>query len=154
MIRRATNDDKSRVIELLRDSRLGAGFDKPDGLTGFTFPFDPIYAERLFVRYRVAPRTFCIVYDVDGRAEGILMAHAFEHDFGPVLIAQERVWWIDPNHRGSSAARMLNAYEEWAINSGCKFVGMAGMGEDPIVGELYKRRGFRVAETHYLKALS
>jgi GNAT superfamily N-acetyltransferase len=153
MIRRAIETDRARVITLLEASRAGAGFDRPEGLTGFVFPFSPAYAERLFWRYLRAPKAMFIIHDVDGLAQGLLMAHAFEHDFGPVMVAQERVWWIDPEHRGSAAARMLNSYEEWAKNLGCKFVGMAGMGEDPVVGELYKRRGYRVAETHYLKAI-
>lgn len=95
----------------------------------------------------------CLVHDVEGIAQGVLMAHAFEHDFGPVWISQERVWWIDPAHRGSAATRMLDAYESWSIDQGCKFAGMAGMGEDPQVGTLYRRRGYRCAETHFLKAL-
>lgn len=154
MIRPAVVSDKSRCVELLRDSRVGAEFDRPGGLTGFVFPFDPAYAERLFVRYLRGHRMLCLVHDVDGRAEGVLMAHAFEHDFGPVLLAQERVWWIDPAHRGGTAAvRMLDAYEAWATSRGCTFAGMAGMGSDPAVMRLYQRRGYRAAETHCLKAL-
>jgi hypothetical protein len=154
MIRPATIADKARVVELLRDSRTGAEFDRPDGLTGFVFPFEPAYAERLFLRYRSQPRMICVVHDVAGRAEGVLMAHAFEHDFGPVWLSQERVWWIDPAYRGSAAPRMLDAYETWSRQQGCRFAGMAGMGDDPTVGKLYQRRGYRRAETHYLKVLA
>lgn len=154
IIRRATESDKDRIVELLRDSRLGAGFDSPAGATGFQFDFSLGYAERLFWRYLRAPRALCLVNDVEGVAQGVLMAHAYEHEFGPVMIAQERVWWIDPHHRGSAAMRMLYAYEQWAKELGCRFVGMAGMGEDPMVGELYRRRGYRVAETHYMKVAS
>lgn len=156
MIRRAVSTDRARVVELLRDSRVGAGFDRADGLTGFVFPFDPAYAENLFLRYLLGRqfKAFCLIHDVDGVPQGVLMAHAFEHDFGPVWIAQERAWWIDPAHRGGTAApRMLDAYETWAAEQGCRFVGMAGMGDDPAVGALYQRRGYRFAETHYLKPL-
>ena len=139
---------------MLRNSRDGAGFDRADGHSGFVFPFVPVYAERMFARYSRGPRVLCIVHDVAARAEGVLMAHAFEHDFGPVWIAQERVWWIDPAHRGGTAAmRMLDYYEDWAAQQGCRFAGMAGMGNDPAVMKLYQRRGYRVAETHCLKAL-
>lgn len=154
MIRPALATDKAHVVELLRDSRSGAGFDHADGLTGFTFPFEAAYAERMFARYLRGFRVLCLVHDVAGRAEGVLMAHAFEHDFGPVWVAQERVWWIDPAHRGGTTApRMLDEYEKWAANRGCTFVGMAGMGDDPAVMKLYQRRGYRRAETHCLKAL-
>jgi GNAT superfamily N-acetyltransferase len=142
-------------VELLRDSRVGAGFDHADGLTGFVFPFDPDYAERLFLTHLRAPRAMCIVHTAGfDRAEGILMATATEHPFGPVWLARETLWWIDPAHRGgSAAARMLDNYENWSRKQGCRFVGMAGMGNDPLVAKLYQRRGYRVAETHYLLPL-
>jgi GNAT superfamily N-acetyltransferase len=123
-------------------------------LTGFVFPFDPAFAERLFHRYLRGGFALCLVHDVDGAPQGVLMAHAFEHDFGPVWLSQERVWWIDPAHRGSAAPRMLDAYETWAASKGCTFAGMAGMGDDPVVMKLYQRRGYRVAEMHCLKALA
>jgi hypothetical protein len=155
MIRRGTLDDRTRAVQLLRDSRLGAGFDSSAGATGFAFPFEPAYAARLFVNYLTAPKCLCLVAEANGVAQGLLLAHAFEHDFGPVWLAQERVWWIDPIHRGlRGAALMLDAYECWAKEEqGCAFAGMAGMGDDPDVAKLYLRRGYRVAETHFLKVL-
>ena len=122
-------------------------------VSGFVFPFDA-YAERLFFVTCAGSYVLCLVHDVDGTAQGVLMAHAFEHDFGPVWLSQERVWWIDPAHRGSAAPRMLDAYEAWARTNGCRFAGMAGMGDDPAVMKLYQRRGYRVAETHCLKPLA
>lgn len=154
MIRRAVYEDKDRAAKLLMDSRAGAGFDRQTGITGFVFPPVLAYAERLFLRYRSAPRCLCLIYEADGAAQGILLASAFEHDFGPVQIAQERAWWIDPAHRGPAAMRMLAFYENWAQHEQeCQFAMMAGMGGDPAVGALYRRRGYREAETHYLKAL-
>lgn len=152
MIRLATPNDRTRVVELLADSRVGAGFDTAGGITGFVFPFRADYAERLFLAH-LRGRTMAIVHDVAGSAQGVLMATATEHPFGPVWLARETVWWIDPAHRGTAAVRMLDAYETWAAAQGCQFVGMAGMGDDPAVAKLYQRRGYRVAETHYLKAL-
>lgn len=152
MIRRGRLSDAPRAVELLRDSRTGAGFHKPDGVSGFVFPFDPEYAERMFLRYLAGDRLLCLVLDVDGVAQGLLLAHAYEHEFGPVWIAQERVWWIDPAHRGIAAIKMLDAYDDWWRSEGCSFGGMGGMGEDPAVRKLYERHGYRVAETHFLKA--
>lgn len=155
MIRPANINDKERAVELLAQSRIGAGFDDPNGSTGFTFPFDQVSAERLFMMHIQIPRMVCFIYDVSGQAEGLLMAIAHQHPFGPVWIAKETLWWIDPAHRGGTAAsRMLDAYEKWAMTQGCKFVGMAGMGDDPEVAVLYKRRGYNVAETHYLKTVT
>lgn len=154
MIRPATASDRARVVDLLRASREGAGFDSADGLTGFVFPFDSAYADRLFRAHLDQPRACCLVLDVDGAAQGILMAVAAEHPFGPILLARETVWFIDPAHRGTAAVRMLDAYERWAKALQCVFVGMAGMGADPDVAKLYLRRGYRTAETHFLKAMA
>lgn len=152
MIRNGRICDIDRAVALLRDSRAGAGFDNPAGISGFTFPFDPAYAARLFLVHLDAKDRYCGVLDLHGRAEGLLLAVAFEHPFGPVRMAKETVWWIDPAHRGRSAIAMLDHYEAWARGIGCSFVGMAGMGDDPEVGKLYRRRGYSVAETCFLKA--
>jgi len=154
MIRPATIADRTRAIELLRDSRSGAGFDRPDGISGFTFPFDPAYAARLFVHHISTPNAVCFVHDVDGTAQGILMGVAFDHPYGPVRVSKDSMWWIDPAHRGGTAAvRMLDAFEAWARKRGCSFGGIAGMGDDPIVTKLLERRGYRAAEVHFLKAI-
>lgn len=152
MIRHGRLSDKARAVELLRDSQVGAEFDKPDGMTGFYFPFVPEYAARLFLDYLSAPDRFCLVFDADGAAQGVLLAHTYGHPFGPVKIAQERLWWIDPAYRGSAAGKMLDAYDEWWRGIGCAFGGMAGMGEDPRISAFYKRRGYIAAERNFLKA--
>lgn len=152
MLRQAIAADKVPVILLLKAARAEAEFDRADGLTGFTFPFDPAYAERLFLEH-LQPRRLCLVLVDRGVARGVLMARAVEHDFGPVMIARETLWFIEPRFRGRSALAMLDAYEAWARGQGCRFTGMAGMGADPAVGLLYRRRHYRVAETYYIKAL-
>jgi hypothetical protein len=152
VIRTATETDKVRVITLLKHSREGAGFDSANGLTGFTFPFDAAYAERLFIVHQM-PRHLCLLHVVEDLAQGVLMAAYAEHPFGPVRLARETVWWIEPEYRGLGAVKMLDAYEHWARANHCQFIGMAGMGDDPDVGKLYRRRGYQVAERHYLKAI-
>lgn len=152
VIRKAHPLDRQRVIELLRASHAAAGFDRVDGPTGFHVPFDPSYADRLYFTH-FGSRSCNLVLDVDGRAEGILMAAARDHIFGPASMAFETVWWIEPAQRGRSAIRMLDAYERWARDLGCRFASMAGMGDDPDVAKLYLRRGYVRAETHYLKPL-
>lgn len=151
MIRLATLADKNRAIKLLKDSREGAGFDKAGG---FAFPFDPAYAEWFFFRHLDNDHSIAIVHDVNGVAQGLLTGIVYEHEYGPVRVAKETMWWIDPAHRGGTAApRMLDAFERWARAKFAKFVGVAGMGAEPRVGVLYERCGYRPAELHYLKEL-
>jgi hypothetical protein len=153
MIRLARPEDRNRVVELLRDSRVGAGFD-PAGRSGFTFPFDPAYAARLFVQHTTSPHAACFIHDVGGVPQGVLMMVAFDHPYGPVRVSKDSMWWIDPAHRGGTAAvRMLDAAEAWSAAQGCAFSGIAGMGDDPAVGVLLRRRGYAPAEVHYLKPL-
>jgi hypothetical protein len=149
MIRLANETDKVAIIRLLEKSHASAGFNSPGG---FSFPFDPAYAERLFIMHMM-PRRICMVHDVDDVPRGVLMAVVHEHPFGPVKIARETMWFIEREYRGLAAVKMLHGYEAWAHSEGCQFIGMAGMGEDPEVGRLYLRRGYQVAETHYLKAI-
>lgn len=151
-IRRSHPLDRERVIELLRASHSAAGFDRADGPTGFHVPFEASFADRLFFTH-FNSRCCTFVLDVGGRAEGVLMAAARQHVFGAVLMAFETVWWIDPAHRGRAAIRMLDTYESWAQDMGCRFASMAGMGDDPDVAKLYLRRGYVRAETHFLKPL-
>lgn len=153
MIRNAEAADRARVVELLKDSHVGAGFEDGTGASGFAFPFHAEYAARLFDQHLQAMNACCLVHDVGGVAQGVLMALAYQHPFGPVYIARESVWWIDPHHRGRAAIAMLDAYEAWAAAKGCAFAGMAGMGDDPEVAKLYLRRGYRAAEKHFLKAI-
>ena len=152
MIRLAVETDKVAVIRLLEASHKAAGFDGA-GASVFSFRFEPAFAERLFMLHRQLPACVCFVLDVEGIARGVLMAAATEHPFGQVWVARETVWFIETAYRGLSAVKMLDAYEVWARERGCEYIGMAGMGDDPAVGTLYRRRGYSVAETHYLKAI-
>jgi len=153
MILDAVPQDETAVIKLLRQSHEAAGFHRDDG--GFSFAFDPAYAQRLFMAHLMAPEAICLVLKpgTEEKARGVLMACTSEHPFGPVKIAKETVWFIDPLYRGISAIKMLDEYEHWAEARDCQFAGMAGMGDDPDVAKLYRRRGYQAAEVHFLKAL-
>jgi hypothetical protein len=151
MIRTARQSDRNRVIELLAASRICAGFDRPDG---FNFPFDPAYAASLFSYHLANKDAVCIIHDVDGVAQGLLMGTAFSHPYGPVRVSKDSMWFIDPAHRGGTAAvRMLDMFETWARERGCSFGGIVGMGDDPNIKKLLARRGYRVAETVFIKAI-
>ena len=119
----------------LKHSRAAAGFDRADGLTRFTFPFDPAWAERLFsaTSNRIAWRSLL-------EAEGVVAARRAAGGggrssvFGLVKLARETMWWIEPDYRGASAMRMLSKGLGRAMggsSEGCRYSGMGGMGEFP-----------------------
>ncbi|WP_315742849.1 MULTISPECIES: GNAT family N-acetyltransferase [unclassified Bradyrhizobium] len=158
-MRPATVADTTRCVELLRSFhgawRGQVGGSLVDaGANPARLDFSPDHAERVVRAHLRGGFACAFILDVEGVAEGLLLAAAFEHSFAPLWIAKETAWWIEPQHRGSRAAwQMLDAYESWARERGCVFGGMAGMGDHPYVGMLYRRRSYVGAETHYLKAL-
>lgn len=155
MIRPAVAGDRDRAITLMRDYHLASGIADGTGPGGFVLPFDVSYVDKLFQNHIRLPNTICLASEIDGKVQGLLLAVAFEHIFGPVRLSKDTLWWIDKGHRGGfMAVRMLDAYEAWSASQGCAFAGMAGMGDDPNIDALLKRRGYAVAEKHYLKKVS
>lgn len=154
-VRDARLEDQAAVIRLLEKSRVGAGFNSPDGLTGFYFPYDPEYAANLFIEFMASPAGVVWVAEWDGELTGVFIAWFYRHDFGPVKMAVEKVWFVDPDARGSLriAHEFILKYETWAKKNGSNFCSLVGLGNDPRVGGLYERLGYRVAEIHYIKAL-
>jgi GNAT superfamily N-acetyltransferase len=121
--------------------------------SGLPFPFSAPMADLLFRSSLVDPDRACFVFDVDGIARGVLAAHAAPHQFAPIKVASELIWWVDPEHRGTSAIKMLDAYEAWATERGCQYASMVGLGHDPLTTRLYERRGYAPVERHFMRAL-
>jgi hypothetical protein len=155
IVRRAREDDRQRLLQLMRAAHAAAEFDKPDGFTGFVCPWDRSRVDRCLSHHMSAPDALAQVLDVDGIAQGILLAIAFEHPFGPVRMSKDTVWWIEPAHRGLKAARRsLDDYEAWAASLDVRYPGIAGMGDDPRVGKLLERRGYRIADTVWMRRIA
>lgn len=142
-VRFATPADRDRVIVLLRESHAAAGF---------TFPFEAPYADFLFQTHMSHSSTCVLVLDRPEGVAGVLMAATFDHPFGAGRMAKETVWFIAPSARGRDGLRMLDAYEAWAKEQGCRSVGMASLTTND-VSRIYERRGYVPVETHFLKPL-
>lgn len=148
----------SKLVELIRKAerrdipemvRMAGEFVAASG-TGL--PFDPDYVADSIRAHMVNSATLSLILDVDGSARGMLCAVAAWSPLAPVMIADEIAWWIDPVHRGRHAAAMLNAYEKWAVRTGCDYLGMvalAGSRTDVI----YRRAGYALIETRHVKGL-
>ena len=143
MIRPFKDTDRAAVLALLRAFHGEA-----------RMPFEPDVAYGLaLIEAHRRPGALCLVLAVDGTARGILMAQAIAHPFGDWLVAKETIWFVDPDHRGRGALKMLDAYEAWARETGCRAIGMASLAGQKNTDALYLRRGYAPAETHYLKEL-
>ncbi len=144
MIRSAVVADKMRILGMAK------AFHKASEVP---FPFSAPMAERLFLASVDDPDSFCLVYEADQEAHGILVAQARTHGFAPVRMAFELIFWIDPQFRGSAARSMLDAYETWAREQDCSFINMVGLGGDPLASRLYERHGYQAVERHFMKPL-
>lgn|SRR5690606_39242296 len=141
MIRRATPVDAPQIVRLLKDAHAAAALP---------FPFSAPHAMSLAQRHIAEPELLALV--AGEPAQGVLLASSQDHPFAAVRYATETVWWIAPKARGIGSD-MLAAYEIWAAEQGCAFAGMAALASFPRAGTIYRRRGYREAETHYLKPL-
>ncbi|RJG46495.1 GNAT family N-acetyltransferase [Mesorhizobium sp. DCY119] len=145
MIRRAVVADKMRVLMMARSFHVAAGLP---------FALHAAHASLVFDACLTDVDRVCLVYDVDGTAQGVLAAQAGAHPFGPFKVATEIMWWIEPAHRGRAALHMIAAYEAWARERGCSFANLVGLGADPITTKLYERCGYAAAERHFMKPLA
>lgn len=144
MIREAVEADRFTIL------RLGRAFLAASGMP---FGFEAAWAERSAKAYIADADKLCLVMEVEDRVRGVLFAHACDHPFGPFRIAMELLWWVDPAYRGKTSLKMLGAYEAWACDQGCAYVGMASLAAEPRAARIYERRGYRPVETHFLKEL-
>lgn len=140
LVRPATAEDRFAIL------RMGKAFVASIG----SLPFQAAYAERTVLAYIVHADRLCAVLDDDG-VHGFIMAHACDHPFLPARVAQELAWWVAPEHRGHGRL-LLDAYEAWAAEQRCGLVEVAHVG-DPRLTRFYQRRGYRVAETHFVKII-
>ncbi|MBO9100005.1 MULTISPECIES: GNAT family N-acetyltransferase [unclassified Rhizobium] len=121
--------------------------------SGLPFQFSAAHADALFRASLVDEDRLCLVFAPEANAHGVLVAHAALHPFAPIKVASELMWWVDSEHRGLSATKMLSVYETWARERGCHFAGMVGLGADPSTSRLYERRGYAPVERHFMKSL-
>lgn len=88
----------------------------------------------------------------DGGPFGMLMLVVVPHIFTGLPYAEELAWWVAPSHRGSSAAlRLLDRAEQWARQRKLLCLRMVQPADEPAVGRLYQRRGYRALEVSYHK---
>jgi GNAT superfamily N-acetyltransferase len=92
--------------------------------------------------------------EIDGRIEGALGGVKSPDPNDGDLVAVEMFWFVDANHRGHGL-KLLDAFEEWAHQQGCKRVGMIHLLQlmPDKLEVLYRRRKYQPVEVHYLKEL-
>lgn len=120
--------------------------------SAYTFPIDMTYGKAFLATHLSNPNHLGLLYYQDqDHPVGCLLAISGAHPFFPVKIANELVWWVQPEHRSLKSFELLEAYEYWArIIQKCDLVCLTAS-DDPRVDKLYKRKGYILKERSYYK---
>jgi len=98
------------------------------------------------------------VADVDGTLAGCFVAVLSPVWYAPShKVATEVAWWVAPEYRkGTTAIRLIQAFEQWAIESGASMVSMSNLqvNDNGAVADILGRMGYAMTEQTHTKGLA
>lgn len=149
LIREATIDDREGILVMVRHflERSAYGtilhFDS-DALMALV---DAVVAKQMGVVY---------VADTGDEVVGMLAMYATFHPAATdVKIADELVWWVEPEYRTTKVGPyLLRCGERWARQIGVHLFKMVAPAESPKVAAYYEAAGYQALETAYFKRLN
>ena len=146
-IRPATQADVPRIVEMAQRFFPNSGYSRIGPMT------DTQAAGLALVTMESG---VLLVAEVDGALVAMASLHIEPFIFNlDITIAQEIVFWVEPEHRnGMLAARMLRAIDDACARAGAQVIRMATLPSSPeVAGKLYERSGFALSESYYVKVL-
>lgn len=143
MIRRATKDDRDRLVE------MGQRFVAETPYAGL-ITIDPGRLAVTVGHILENPSGAVFVSGTDATLTGMIAMLAYDHPFSGERTAFEVVWWVEPEARGDGV-RLLRTAEQWARDEGITKMQMVA--PDPRVGEFYQRMGYAPVETSFQRSL-
>ena len=107
--------------------------------------------------YVAQPEThFSFVAEKDGALIGMLLGYVSDYFFGNDLIANEVVWYVDPDFRGGlTGLRLMREFESWSAARGVSEVYM-GVSTGVLVdrtGDLLVRFGYKHVGGNYKRSV-
>ncbi len=115
-------------------------------------PFSTEKAQQLIEQ--LISRGGAFVAEVDGALVGMFGGVVFEHFFSTTKMAADVVLYVTPEYRGGSlAARLVHAFERWAIEAGADelVLGVSTGIEAERTAGLYERLGYERSGISLLK---
>lgn len=94
--------------------------------------------------------------EADGKLVGMLGLSVQPFSFNQNhLVCSESMWWVEPEHRKSPLAGMLEeAMAKYAEERGCSHMIMAMLDTSPqILAERYEAQGYHKTETAFMKEI-
>lgn len=146
MIRPATIDDAEALAV------LGAAFFVEAGMAGRGLEFDPdSYLRMMEVLSRDG---ILLVAVVDGSVVGAVGAGVLPAWWNTrVIVSQELLWYVSPQHRKGVGRQLIEAFEAEAIARGARLIGMSaeqGL-RSAALNRLYRQRGYTLSESMFWK---
>ena len=151
MVRAATKDDIPALVS------MGLGFHSQADLNSVGLGYDAVSLEKychFLLGLEVAE---IFLAEVDGEIVGSIsgIIHPWFLDYGETM-AIEQWWWVNPDERGKTTGiRLYEALQTWAKSMGATKMIMVGLetGNAGKMANTYKRMGFSLLESHYLKEI-
>jgi GNAT superfamily N-acetyltransferase len=113
---------------------------------------DVDYATGVWMRWLSNGAGIVFALKKDERIIGGLGAIKMPDIHSGLLTAVETFWFVNPEDRGDGL-KLLDAYEKWAEESGCKRVAIIHLADSfpEVLEKIYRRRGYELIESHYVK---
>lgn len=149
MIREATKDDMTRVVEMGRRFLLEGPYKKH-------LADNPKAAEEFGLKVML-PLGRILVSEESGCINGVFAFLLSPHCFSGEMTATEFIWYVEPESRkmrgfgDGISTQLFDAAEKLAKDLGAKRIQMTAPTE--MVGSFYKRRGYEQIEVAYQRSL-
>jgi hypothetical protein len=140
-VRVANLEDFERVIELGRKYLLEGPYkdqiaDNPESVYRFIHCIDEQQNARI------------LVFEEDGRIQGVFAFLIYPHYYGGELCASELIWCVDKEHRGKGSLELLWAAEKMAREMGAVRMQLTAPTRE--IGKFYERlKGYKLVEVGY-----
>ena len=151
MLRMATPEDTERVLELSMNFFEAA-----------KLPYGEVNEAKArnvieHCRSPLEPTSVLILWEEQGKVQGLLAGQLTETLLNTDKVATELIWWVEPEYRkGEAGKALLGAFEYWAEWNNCRYVQMIGLQNEysKTLDRYYRKEGFHIAETTYIKELN
>jgi len=120
--------------------------------------YDEITMDHLLSTYIMNENCMVFILEADSKIVGGIMAHITPVYWNwSVLAAQQLGWFVHPDYRGFHSLKLIEAYEQWAMDKGAKMIFSGAktvQGSYEMMDKMLSRRGYATLESVHVKGVS